>query len=414
MLNQPTLPNYIQLRDYQLEALENWKANNYIGFFEMATGTGKTITALNCALELYETDGYLQLIILVPTITLATQWAEEAENFNFDNIIIANSANKKWLKQVTSVINLSFFSNPNVTIITTYATFITPNFQSVVNAFSRDVCLIADEAHNFGTARHIAKYPRKFKRRIGLSATPKRHFDEEETEKLLDFFGAANGVTFEFGMQKAIDNGFLCKYFYYPYPVYLTDDEMEDYIIISKKLLKFFNPATKRFKENPVVTRLLLRRKSIIHKAAYKLNCFRTILRKLTQEQEELKYTLVYVPEGISQTENTESAKIIDEYATVISKEFNLNQHQFTGETKHRDTILKQFSKGTLNILTAMKCLDEGIAVKRTEIAIFGASTSNPRQFIQRRGRVLRTHPDNATKKMGCGFIVLSRIIASF
>jgi superfamily II DNA or RNA helicase len=138
----------------------------------------------------------------------------------------------------------------------------------------------------------------------------------------------------------------------------------------------------------------LLKRKRIIHKAENKLQVFRECLHQILSTKDKISYTLVYVPEGRSNSIDQEDRNLINEYSNVLSSEFGIKQHQFIGITKDRVEILHQFSTGEIQVLTAMKCLDEGIDVKRTEAAIFCASTSNPRQFIQRRGRILRKHPE--------------------
>ena len=388
--DKPHFPKGLAPFQYQKEAFENWSKNGMIGFFEMATGTGKTMTSLNCALEIFKVENRIRMLILVPSISLADQWAAEAAEFNFKNIIIANSKNDKWTEDIISQINRSEVINQSFTIVTTYDTFSLPKFQSIVSRLNPDVLFIADEAHNFGTQNLISLHPNKFERRIGLSATPKRHFDINGTDALLSFFNSSDKPTFKLDMAEAIEKKFLCEYFYYPKIVTLTNDELEDYRKISIKLLKFFDPKTKRFSDNPRVNILFQERKRIIHKAENKKNCLRECFKELKTIKEEIKYTLVYVPEGIDHSVDDQDKRIIDSYSQIISEEFNLNQHQFIGDTDNRSEILKRFAEGQLQVLTAMKCLDEGVDVKRTEIAVFCSSTGNPRQFIQRRGRILR------------------------
>lgn len=389
--DKPKFPNDSSPRPYQVEALDKWINANFQGFFEMATGTGKTITSLNCALHLQNKEGRIRMLILVPSLSLGDQWAEEATSFNFKNIIIANSKNSKWAEEVISEINKSLVLDNSFAIITTYATFALDKFKSVVSRLGNDVLLIADEAHNFGTPRLIELYPHKFTRRIGLSATPKRHFDTGGTNAILRFFNAFDHPTFKFDMEEAITKGFLCEYYYYPQIVSLTSDEIEEYKEISKKLLKYFDSKNGTFKSNPIVTALLLNRKRIIHKAENKKDCLRYCLAEIQKVNGNIQFTLVYVPEGI---DTGLGSRLINEYSDIISNEFGLQQHQFIGETENRSDILTRFSKGQLQVLTAMKCLDEGVDVKRTETAIFCSSTGNPRQFIQRRGRILRTHSE--------------------
>jgi superfamily II DNA or RNA helicase len=393
-VSKPHFPIDKTPKDFQRKALEKWVENNYNGFFEMATGTGKTITALNCAIELYRLFNTIKLVILVPTLPLAVQWKEEVESFGIPNIILANSNNPNWIEETLRIINKSLTGNTDFCIITTYSTFSLDKFQSIIKRLKEDTFLIADEAHNFGTERLINIYPTKFTKRLGLSATPERFFDDEGTSAMLTFFNAVKNPTFSFTMAEAIENKNLCTYYYYPRIVNLTDKELQEYIKISKKLVKHFNSKFSEYKDDAITNALLLKRKRIINKAENKLLVFREVFNELIIAHSPVKYTLVYVPEGRQESFNDEDQKLINEYSRVISEEFKISQHQFIGGTKNRTDILKRFANGTIDVLTAMKCLDEGIDVKRTEIAVFCASTSNPRQFIQRRGRLLRPHPD--------------------
>ena len=141
-----------------------------------------------------------------------------------------------------------------------------------------------------------------------------------------------------------------------------------------------------------------MKRKRIVHKAANKEGIYQSILKNEFKKRGNLKYTLIYVPEGKNYDTSREDSiedepNIITEYTKIVRDidEF-INVRQFTGETKDRDSLLNDFEGGTVDVLTSMKCLDEGVDVPRSELAIFCASTGNPRQFIQRRGRVLRTH----------------------
>lgn len=389
----PILPNDIKLYDHQLQAYSKWQASDYVGLFEMATGTGKTIAALNCAIELYKKEGSIKVLVLVPTIPLSSQWNEEAQKLHFENIVMINSKSTEWQNQIIHLINMDFTKPTSFCFISTYASFGKPQFDSIVSKLSEKTLLIADEAHNFGTERQIRGFPAKFNRRIGLTATPKRYFDEEGTQAILKFFNSVDKPTYTLDMRTAIEKDLLCRYYYYPRIVFLTPDELSQYKDISTKLAKYFNFDTEKLQRNSIVEALLLKRKRIVNQAVGKLDCLRQILSELTDKYKPLRYTFVYVPEGNSILYGQDT-KIIDAYAKIISQEFGLRQHQFIGSTKNRSNILSKFAQGELSVLTAMKCLDEGIDVKRAEIAIFSASTGNNRQFIQRRGRILRTHPD--------------------
>ncbi len=251
-----------------------------------------------------------------------------------------------------------------------------------------------------------------YARRIGLSATPERQFDDSGNAKLRKFFGAEENYTFEYSMDEAIhgENPVLCKYYYYPHVIRLTDTEMSEYIRLSEKISKYFNYVTETFsKEDEILKRLLLARKRIIHKAINKLGVFKDIIQKRFEEKQNLNYTLVYVPEGNKPDylgaeddfdksefiiDDAETEHLIDKYTeAVLNVDAHVTVKKFVSGQKDRDDLLKNFATGKVQVLTSMKCLDEGVDVPRSELAIFCSSTGNPRQFIQRRGRVLRKHP---------------------
>ena len=418
---EPQFPYPSGPREYQKTAFENWKNNKQKGLFAMATGTGKTITSLNCLLEIYLRKGYYKAIILVPTITLVNQWEQECRKFQFTNITKVYSKNLTWRDEVERILFNEKYrteKEPEVSyiIISTYASYSREKVFNVLNGFDKKrLLLIADECHNMGSGslvKRLREIP--YLRRIGLSATPERQFDDEGNEKLRKFFGSEEHYTYEYSMEEAIQKGVLCKYMYYPHLVQLTPDEMDAYVELSDKIAKYFNFDKERFdKIDEKLKMLLLARKRIIHKAERKLDVFREIIEKRYQKIGNLKYSLVYVPEGnmpdyvggsddFDKTEeigdDNNAEHLINQFTQVVTEvDDHVTVRKFVSGQKDRDEILNDFAEGKLQVLTSMKCLDEGVDVPRSELAIFCASTGNPRQFIQRRGRVLRTHPD---KKM--------------
>ena len=406
----PRFPYTTGPRKYQQEAFENWKNNRQKALFAMATGTGKTITALNCLLEIYNRNGYYKAIILVPTITLVEQWETECKKFNFNNIIKICSKYNSWKNSVDTLKILEKTGKENnFVIITTYASFVRSNVFTEINTFSaKKLLLIADEAHNIGSGKMLSRLPDiKYARRIGLSATPERQFDEVGNKKILEFFGCDGGYTFEYSMREAIENGALCRYYYYPHIVKLAENEMEEYIEISKKIVRIMNYQDEKSRE--ILKILLLNRKRVIHKAVNKQEIFASIINAEFSKRGNLKYTLVYVPEGNKTddedsdvydstdvvADDEETSHLIDIFTKIVrDTDPHIIVRQFTAESTERDEMLKGFASGEIDVLTSMKCLDEGVDVPRSELAIFCASTGNPRQFVQRRGRILRTHPD--------------------
>lgn len=415
----PAFP-YESPRDYQIEAFNNWKnePNKQKGLFSMATGTGKTLTSLNCLLQIYKRYGYYKAIILVPTITLVNQWEQECRKFNFSNIIKVFSKNPNWKDEVERIkfdelYNSNKTEEPSFIIISTYASYARKNVFSLLNGFDKKrLLLIADECHNMGSSSIVKKLKEiPYIRRIGLSATPERQYDDFGNRKIKDFFGVQDNYTFDYGMKEAIRNGVLCQYYYYPHIVKLTQDEMDAYIEISEKISRYFNFNTCSFEDiDDVLKLLLLTRKRIIHKAYHKLEIFKSIMVKRYKEKGNLKYSLIYVPEGnkpdyvpgiddFDIDEDIQDDNVADHLIDIFTKavvdiDEKITVRKFISGVKDRDEILNDFANGKIQVLTSMKCLDEGVDVPRSELAIFCSSTGNPRQFIQRRGRVLRTHPD--------------------
>ena len=412
----PKFP-FTEPRSYQKEAFNKWKVSQK-GLFAMATGTGKTLTSLNCLLEIYNKFKYYQALILVPTITLVEQWEDECKRFNFSHIIKVSSKNNGWRSEIDDIklkesLAQSDDLPPSFIIIATYASFSRESsfkqLMSLSKKTQRQMLLIADEAHNIGAPNIISKLDRmRILRRIGLSATPERQFDDKGNNAIMQFFGCDGKYTFEYSMKDAIDNGFLCRYKYFPHVVRLNEDEMAEYKKISLQLAKFYNVDEDTFSgADDILMRLLLKRKRIIHKAQNKEEVFRQIIKQRFEECGNLKYTLVYVPEGVQLDSTVQYAttdnpiddadvdKLIDKYTQIIQEiSPTTTVRKFVSGIQDRDEVLRKFSTGETEVLTSMKCLDEGVDVPRSELAIFCASTGNPRQFIQRRGRILRKHPD--------------------
>lgn len=392
---RPKFPYVEGPREYQKEAYTNWAANDYKGIFAMATGTGKTITALNCLLNEYQKTGIYQAIILVPTNDLQRQWIKEIGKFNIKDPIVVgiDSDWKSRLSRLTT--NFQYGRQKSFVVISTYVSFARFTLQNFLRYFPKETILIADEAHNIASPKVLEVLPSsQFDKRIGLSATPKRIYDGEGTEAMNEFFSDQPPYIYSFSMEEAIAKGILCQYDYYPHLVELTEAELDEYKEITKKLIKFFDTETSSFKDADMATQLLMKRKRIIHKAENKILTFKAIAKDEFKKRGNLKYTFVYVPEGVDNN-SIDDEKMIQQYNQAVMQTNNqIRVSSFTGESDDRSFVLDAFEKGQIDVLTAMKCLDEGVDIPRAELAIFCSSTGNPRQFIQRRGRILRQHID--------------------
>lgn len=393
---EPRFP-FPEEREIQTNAYSSWLKNNKQGIFAMATGSGKTVTALNCLLKCYKEDGFYKSIIAVPTQALAIQWEQEVRAFNFQNIISTHTE-KDWKSILRRYSTRSILDKKkNIVLITTYATFNRKDIQEFIKDTQgiETFIYIADEAHNIGATNTLKNLPNSILQRIGLSATPERIYDDFGSEKLYEFFNSnPPKYTYRYTMKDAIDDKILCHYDYFPVFVELTDNEMDEYAKVTTQLRKYIDSETGKYKKEAEM--LLLKRKRIIHKAENKKIAISNLLEGLKKKR-KLDYTFVFVPEGFepdysesdSYSIQNEDIHIIDEYATMF-KEQNYSYHKYISGIDDAPGILKAFSDGDIQILLSMKCLDEGVDIPRAEHAIFCSSTGNPRQFVQRRGRVLR------------------------
>lgn len=394
-------PEEISPRPYQQAAIDSWTEAAGQGILNMATGTGKTITALFAASKLAELQGgRIALIIAVPYQHLVDQWTSELDQFGVTPIK-AYGSRTSWLDDAVSAIT-EFQTNARdiVTLVTTQKTFAMDHFQDLISRLPGGrTLLIGDEVHHMGAPHIQTKLPESIRARLGLSATPNRWYDDEGTDTLFSYFG--DGVVYTYGLDEAIENGYLCKYYYAPHIVELTDDEEEQYLAISKAIGRLLSDiddsiADSAIQDDETLQRLLIKRSRLVGTARNKLE----VLTDLIHSQLDLEHALVYCGDGSVPTEDENETSVeVERHIRSVTRrlggELGLRVHQFTYEESQsdRERLLSDFESGSLQALVAIRCLDEGVDVPATRTAYMLASSSNPRQFVQRRGRILRTHP---------------------
>lgn len=391
----PIMPMSLQLRGYQRQAVNNWFANNGRGTLKMATGSGKTITALAIAYELYKQINLQVLVVVCPYRHLVTQWARECEKFNLKPILAFENL-RNWQSQLsTQLYNLRSGSQRFLTIITTNSTLIGEGFQSQLKYFPERTLIIGDEAHNLGAPRLEESLPRRIGLRLALSATPERYFDEGGTQSLLDYFGSV--IQPEFTLRDAIAQGALVHYLYYPIVVELTEIESRAYAKLTEKIGRALlyrerdNVELGSFEDNENLKPLLMQRARLIGAAENKLNA----LRELMTTRRETTHTLFYCSDGSQEVGQRSSLQQLKAVAKILGVELGDKVSTYTAQTslQEREILRRQFESGELQGLVAIRCLDEGVDIPAIQTAVILASSGNPRQFIQRRGRVLRPSP---------------------
>jgi DNA phosphorothioation system restriction enzyme len=385
----PQLPADLQLRDYQQEAVINWFKNRGRGTLKMATGSGKTITALAIATELYKKIGLQILLVICPYRHLVTQWARECEKFNLKPILAFESV-YYWQSELSNQLyNIYTEKQKFLTLLTTNSTLITDGFQSQLKFFPEKTLIVGDEAHNLGSPRLEESLPRNLGLRLALSATPERYFDEEGTDALLTYFGEI--LKPEFTLADALKKGALVHYNYYPILVELTAPEALNYAKLTQRIgwaLSEYN--NDNFSKNATITSLLMKRSRLIAGAENKLKA----LYSLMSSRLNTSHTLFYCGDSHTHTKSSFYSRQLEEVTRILGQELHYRVNTYTAETSlsEREEIKRQLEVGELQGLVAIRCLDEGIDIPAIKHAVILASSGNPRQFIQRRGRILRPH----------------------
>lgn len=378
------------LYQYQKDAITKWAKQGYKGLFDMGTGTGKTITALTaCTILLKKLKYRMATIIVCPYTHLVEQWVEEEENFNLKFIVgYSDSKYKNYESELgqaiqdynDGIINYFFF-------ITTNASYKTDKVQKLIKQIKGNVLFIADEVHNFGAQGLREALNDNYKFRIGLSATIDRHRDEEGTEAIYNYFGEP---VIHYGLKEAIDNDVLTRYYYYPIPVSLTEEELEKYIDLTEKIRKNSYPSGKEIKLTKEGERLALARARIVATASNKIG----LLKELITPYKNDHNLLVYCGTGkVSGGTDPDESRQIDEVCKMLGNELNMKIARYTSRenTNERKLITERYKTGDdLQAVVAIKCLDEGVNIPSIKTAFIMASSTNPREYIQRRGRVLR------------------------
>lgn len=397
--NGPEFPDDFELYDYQTEAIDEWVKRDCRGIFDMATGTGKTYTGLAALTTLSKSVNHrLAAIIVCPYQHLVEQWVEDIVKFNIQPIIgYSDSSQKDWDSRLKDAIRdqkLKVRGREFFCFICTNATFSSDFVQTQLAKIKFDTLLMVDEAHNFGAPYLSRLLYDNYKYRLALSATLDRHNDEEGTAKLYDFFGEK---CIEYTLDRAIEEKNLTKYKYYPVLVTLTEDELEAYDQLSYEIGKcVIKGKNGKMKLSTRGEKLALKRSRIVAGAANKLK----LLREFIQPYIHDKHILIYcgATKGLEQNQDrsdvdSEDIRQIDAVTDLLGNQLGMDVSQFTSKESvaEREVLKREFSAGdTLKVLIAIKCLDEGVNIPEIKTAFILASTTNPKEYIQRRGRVLR------------------------
>lgn len=388
-----------KMRDHQIAALEAWKAKgDFHGTFNLATGAGKTITAIHAIVKLSEKIDGLACVIAAPYQNLADQWVDILSTFNIYPVK-CYIARAQWEDKLSSMVHeLTMGSRKFGAIVVVNRTLKSAKFQDCLSKIKGNRLLwIGDECHHHTSKAYEGFLPSHARYRIGLSATPEHYLDEERNERLSAFYG---DIVSNYTLKQAIRDKVLTPYVYYPHLVEFTVEEAEEFVDLSEQIGRIMARRNGKTGEmTPQLTGLLMRRARLVGSAANKIPTLQAVLTGARPTQ----HTLFYCGDGTVETdeeddvsgESIAQGKRQVEAVSSMLHGMSWDVSRFTSREsrKDRDNILENFRLGIIDAMVAIRCLDEGIDVPACSTAYILASSRDPRQFVQRRGRILRRSP---------------------
>ncbi|RWQ12704.1 DEAD/DEAH box helicase family protein [Mesorhizobium sp.] len=399
---RPAVPKTLRgspfkMREHQLEALRAWSGNGYNGILELATGSGKTVTAIYAATKTAEANEGIALIVAVPYQDLAEQWCEELRQFNIQAVRCYGSR-AEWEPNVRAYLQRNRGQQSEfIAVVVVNKTLKTDHFQAFASRLdSQRLFFIGDECHHHGSSGYVGKLLPGAKFRIGLSATPFHYLDDAANQRLRDIY---DKPVFQYTLAEAVSDQVLTPYEYIPIPVELTSYEAKEYSYLSDQIARAFSAARNDMGGSMglKLKSLLMRRARLIGAAENKL----VELGKLLSQRKVEPYSLFYCSDGRTVSDDDDDvnyqggplADVKQRHAVAQALiKLGVRVSPFTSDEHRwqRREILRQFKDGETEALVAIRCLDEGIDVPACRTAYLIASSRNPRQFIQRRGRILR------------------------
>lgn len=363
------------LRDYQKEALEEWEKNSFMGICEMATGTGKTRVAIGAIKRIEKIKDEFLIVISVPSDTLAVQWKAQLEQWGYETFLTLK--NNDWKEQIPYYITKANKGKKILCIITSYITFSNENFKEKIFDNSKNVFLISDEVHNAGAPEFSKGLDQRYQIRLGLTATLERYFDEEGTKILDEFF---HNTVYTYTIEDGISDGILSPYRYHVIPVMLDELEMKKYKNETQTMaikyeqrsdlvqwISFLNHSNKRAK--------------IVKNASQKF----VELKNIFQSRKDNHFGLIYC-DSEQITEVTKISNNIKPYPVYVRR----ITEKDTPTRKERDEITQGLVDGSYHAVSSILILNEGWDCPELKYCILMSNTGNEKEYIQRRGRVLR------------------------
>ena len=404
-----------KMHDHQIAALQAWKAKgDFQGTFDLATGAGKTITAIYAIVKLSKAIDGLACVIAAPYQNLADQWVDILAKFNIYPIKCYISR-YQWEEKLRNMVHeLTMGSRKFGAVVVVNRTLKSSEFQNCLSKINGDRLLwIGDECHHHTSKAYERFLPTHARYRIGLSATPQHYIDEERNERLNEFYG---DIVTRYTLEQAIKDKVLTPYVYYPHIVEFTDAEANEFVDLSEQIGRIMAMQNGKASEmSPSLTGLLMRRARLVGSAENKI----PTLKALLTGEKPTQHTLFYCGDGTVETDEEQTGAEDNvnldrrqvEAVSAMLHEMSWDVSRFTAREsrKDRQNIIENFRLGIIDAMVAIRCLDEGIDVPACSTAYILASSRDPRQFVQRRGRILRRSPGKERSRIHDFIVVLPK-----
>lgn len=395
------------IRQHQRDALNAWREKGgFSGVFDLATGAGKTITACYAAVQMAARVPGLTVGVAVPYQNLADQWCDILAAFGMDPVR-CYASKAEWAERLDRTVHeIGMAARDFAAVVVVNRTLQSPEFQAAIARVPGERLLwIGDECHHHASEALSGSLPGQARYRIGLSATPEHYLDAERNARLAAYYGQ---TVFTYTLAQAIADGVLTPYDYFPHLVELTRDEADEFIGLSNEIARAYAREAgvgvgAGAKPSLGLTAMLMKRARVIASAANKVPALASALGGTRPRA----HTLFYCGDGTVEGDpdaDGEAERVGGRQIEVVSRQLDrlgwrLSRFTSREPRRERDEILANFRTGLIDAMVAIKCLDEGIDVPACSTAYVLASSRDPRQFIQRRGRILRRSPgkDHAT-----------------
>lgn len=381
--------NLFDLREYQKRALIKWQEAGFKGILNLATGTGKTLTALHAIKNFKLNIPSGLVLIVVPSSPLAIQWKNDIKEMNESiSIIEVSDSYKQWEDKIRALLTQSFISKLDNTpiIIGLIDSISSSRFQTLIhqvnNSLENKHLIIADECHGYNSPTMVEKFPEAFNYRLGLSATVYDKFDiKDEKHHLETYFGE---IVDTFSIKDAIygDEPVLTKYNYHVIEALMNDDEADRYDELTEKIrkLSFIDDVESSYEKT---------KEQYFYERARLIASIENKLKKLSEiiAKNKKGFTLAYCgggndDEGDQKIKNV--TRVFDQQGWTVAKITSKEQKE------ERVKIIENLKNETIDVVVSIKVLDEGVNIPAVRTAYILASTRSEREHIQRRGRVLR------------------------